>query len=45
MENTIILAQKSNALKIINDKLQLSEMQYEFIYNLKKQKEDGLNVQ
>lgn len=44
MENTIILAQKSNALRIVNEKLQLSEMQNAFIEDLKKQKEDWMDV-
>jgi len=40
MENTIILAQKPNALKIIHEKLDLTEMQYGFLANLKYEKED-----
>ena len=44
MENTIILAQKPNALKIIHEKLDLTEMQYGFLANLKYEKEDKWDV-
>jgi len=43
-ENFIILAQKASGLKTIQDKLELNEMQEEFLQNLKREKENDHDV-
>jgi hypothetical protein len=43
-ENLIILSQKSNGLNIIQDKLDLTPMQFKFLESLKEQKEHWVDV-